>query len=253
MKRIIAASVGVLSLGLGSANAADVPTPPGVAPPVYGVPAVPASVWTWTGCYVGGHVGGGWSHKSWRDVTLGGAEFASHGVSGWLGGFQIGCDYQVGAWVYGVEAQAGWAGLFGDSPDLFSGAPPTTTVHSRVDALGTLTARIGYAWGPVLLYAKGGVGLTRDSYQLTDPIVPLTDDILASASETRLGWTIGTGLEWAYLPNWSLKLEYGYLDLGSRSVTFTFFGGATELFDIDQHIHTVKVGVNYRFGGLWLR
>ena len=83
-----------------------------------GVPAVPASVWTWTGCYVGGHVGGGWGHKSWRDVTLGGAEFASHGVTGWLGGFQIGCDYQAGAWVYGVEAQAGWAGLFGDSPDL---------------------------------------------------------------------------------------------------------------------------------------
>ena len=78
--------------------------------------------------------------------------------------------------MYGVEGQGGWAGLFGDSLHLLSGPPPTTTVHSRVDALGTLTARIGYAWGPVLLYAKGGLALTRDSYQLTDPIVPLPDN-----------------------------------------------------------------------------
>ena len=154
--------------------------------------------------------------------------------------------------MYGVEGQGGWAGLFGDSLHLLSGPPPTTTVHSRVDALGTLTARIGYAWGPVLLYAKGGLALTRDSYQLTDPIVPLPDNILASASETRLGWTIGAGLEWAYIPNWSLKLEYGYLDLGSGSVSFSFLGGSAELFDIDQQIHTLKVSMNYQFGGPWL-
>ena len=83
------------------------------------------------------------------------------------------------------------------------------------------------------------LGLTRDSYQLTDPIVPLPDNILASASETRLGWTIGAGLEWAYIPNWSLKLEYGYLDLGSRSVSFSFLrrsNGAFRHRPADPHV-----------------
>jgi outer membrane immunogenic protein len=241
MNRVIAA-VGMLVLCFGSANAADM-----LARPVYGVTPVLTSVWTWTGCYVGAHVGGGWAHKSWRDLNLGGAEFASHGASGWLGGFQIGCDYQVGGWVVGVEGQAAWAGLFGDSPDLFSGSPPTTTVHSRVDALGALTARFGYAWGPILLFGKGGVALTHDSYWLTDPSVSLPDGILGSADEARWGWTIGAGLEWAFTPNWSLKFEYGYLDFGSLTLTFAFFDGTTELFDIDQQIHTAKVGINYRF------
>jgi outer membrane immunogenic protein len=237
MNRMIAAAVGMFTLGLGSANAADM-----LGRPVYAVPPVLTSVWTWTGCYIGAHVGGGWGRKSLRDVTLGGAEIASTGIDGWLAGFQIGCDYQAGAWVYGVEGQASF--VLGDSS---SDHRLTTIVRSSVDYLGTLAVRVGYAWGPTLLYARGGAALKRDSYRLTDA----ADSPLGSANETPFGWLIGAGFEWAFTPNWSLKFEYSYLDFGSHSVTFTLFDGATERFDIEQHIHTAKVGMNYRFGGPW--
>ena len=156
MKRLIVASVGMLAFGVTTASGADMRRPVYQAPP-----PLPIPIFRWTGCYIGAHVGGGWGHKTWSDPLLGGLEFSSHDVSGWLAGGQIGCDYQAGAVLFGVEGQYSWANLKGDSVDTLSGE--ILSDHTKVEALGTITARLGYVWDRTLLYVKGGTALPATS------------------------------------------------------------------------------------------
>ena len=120
-----------------------------------------------------------------------------------------------------------------------------------------------------MVYAKGGAAWARDKYQFNGQVsttacglvqtVPFPPQCVFAnptivtpfnfiASETRVGWTVGAGIEWAVWENWSVKLEYDYLDFGSSSVTFNdpLLGAAT--ISISQRISEVKLGVNYRFG-----
>ena len=221
------------SLGLGAAQAADIARP---APPA---PA-PIAIFTWTGCYIGGHVGFGWGDKTWRDPAFSNVEFAHTKPDGALGGGQIGCDYQTGQWVFGIEGQASWADLSASAFDTLS---VDTTATSKIDALGTITGRIGYTWDRSLLYVKGGAAWARDKYSGFDSLGPVY-----SASETRWGWTVGGGWEYSFAPNWSFKVEYNFMDFGDKDTTFTDFTGASFPFRIDQQVQTVLVGINYRFG-----
>ena len=119
-----------------------------------------------------------------------------------------------------------------------------------------------------MLFGKGGVAWGHDKYDFrgqtrklgcfAQPRSPLPCVVNASlfpfdfnASQTHTGWTIGAGVEWAFLNNWSVKLEYDFYDFGSRQVSFV---GSAGLFpqvvvpaNVDQRIHTVKFGINYRF------
>ena len=113
-----------------------------------------------------------------------------------------------------------------------------------------------------MVYAKGGAAWAHDTYQFNGQVDRRLREIVArsvrnativtpfnfGASETRVGWTVGAGVEWAVWDNWSVKLEYDYLDFGSRTVTFNdpVFGAAT--INVSQRISEVKLGVNYRFG-----
>ena len=99
MKRLIVASIGMLALGLTTASAADLRVRPAKGPPP---PPPPIYYFNWTGCYIGGHIGGLWVNREFVNRTLDGPFFdrADHDVSGWLGGVQGGCDYQfAGGWV----------------------------------------------------------------------------------------------------------------------------------------------------------
>jgi outer membrane immunogenic protein len=238
--KLIIASVGLLTIGLTPASAADLRTP------VYRPPPPPIPFFRWTGCYLGAHVGGGWGHKSWSDPLLGGIQFSSHDVSGWLAGGQLGCDYQTGPVLYGVEGDYSWANLKGDSIDTLSGG--TLSDHTKVEALGTVTARLGYTWDRTLLYVKGGAAFARDKYHSTD--ATLGGATFAETKDTNWGWTIGTGIEYAFGSNWSAKVEYNYLDFGTRGVGFVdTITGIPFTIDINQHLHTAKLGINYRLGG----
>jgi outer membrane immunogenic protein len=219
------------------ASAADLPPAPPPAPAPYYRPAPP--IFSWTGFYLGLHGGGAFGKKDWSDPILG--SLGSHDVSGGIAGGQIGFNYQAGPAVFGVEVDAAWAGLRGSHNLL---GVPGIVGETKVDFLGTVTGRLGAAWGMALLYVKAGGAWAHDKYDIT-----LAGVNVASASETRWGWTIGTGLEYAFSPNWSAKVEYNYLDFGTKTVTFTGIGGLTGTADIKQNVNIVKAGFNYRFGG----
>src|SRR5262249_126568 len=145
-----------------AAAEADVYGPP---PVVYG-PPVTVVIFSWTGFYFGGHVGGGWGHKDVNGTPYGFLADtitpapASVAVSGWLGGGQIGGNYQIGSLVFGAEADASGANLTGSSScastSLLNGALPPANCKVKVEGAGTIAARLGVAFDRVLLYGKGG-------------------------------------------------------------------------------------------------
>jgi outer membrane immunogenic protein len=231
-----------LAAPAGSATAADLGTSS-----LYKPPPPPPPMFSWTGCYVGANVGGGSAAKSANDAAgavtgVSGADLGSHTASGVIGGGQVGCDYQAGAWVFGVQGMFGRSGIEGSNTDpsgLFA-------INSRIRSFATVTGRLGYAAAPTMLvYAKGGGAWVRDNYTLTD----VTGTTLTAASTNPSGWTIGGGIEWAVAGNWTAFAEYNYLDFGTRGVSFTSnTSGLTFPINIKQNINSFSFGINYRFG-----
>ena len=212
------------------------------AAPSYG--AVPA--FSWTGFYVGAHLGTAWGTVE-SEIPLGSGfvlPISSHTINGLLGGFQAGVNYQIGWAVLGIEGQFSFADINGKTPCLL-----IVKCSTDVNYLGSVAGRLGFAADRALIYVKGGVAFADSDY-FADVLG--AGIITASASDTRIGWMIGTGVEYAFTPSWSAKIEYNYMDFGNKTLPFDvrFGGGSTSIdVDVDQKIHLVKFGVNYRFGG----
>jgi outer membrane immunogenic protein len=240
---LAAATLAVLA---GSATAADLGAR---APAPYQPPPPPPPLFSWTGCYIGGNIGGGWASHSSNDVTgavtgVIGADLGSHTASGFIGGGQIGCDYQAGVWVFGVQGMFDGSGMQGSNTD----ATGLFVVNSNIPWLATVTGRVGVTAAPtVQVYAKGGGAWVRDNYTVT--AVP--GIALGNASSTPSGWTVGGGVEWAFAGNWTAFAEYNYLDFGTPGVNFTpAVGAAAFPINIKQNINSFMVGINYRFGAI---
>jgi outer membrane immunogenic protein len=247
MKRLIVASIGVLAIGLTTANAADIRargpmySPPPPAPPV-------PLYYSWTGCYVGGHIGWLWARKDWtvRDpappsVPFFGQSDGGHQVSGVLGGVQGGCDYQfAGGFVIGVAGDYAWTDADNSHVSLLF---PRFVNHTKIDSLASVTGRLGYGWDRFLGYVKGGGAWERDKHDFSDGV------LIGSVSNTRSGWTVGVGGEYAFTNFVTGFIEYNYYDFGTRDLTFTQNLGGTFIYGIDETKHVVKAGLNFRFGG----
>jgi len=261
MKKLIFASVGLLALAAALRTAAaadaDVYGPP---PVVYG-PPVTVVLFTWTGFYFGGHVGGAWGSKNetgnpysffnglLTDTIT--PSPASVNVSGWLGGGQIGANYQIGSLVFGAEADASGANLNGSSAcastSFLNGALPPANCKVKVEGVGTIAARLGVAFDRFLVYGKGGAAWASDKYSLTSVTPTLLPTF--NGSETRWGWMVGAGLEYAFYDNWSAKIEYNYMGFATSNLQFTDPTGSFFLnTSIQQQLHVVKAGINYRWG-----
>jgi outer membrane immunogenic protein len=229
------------SLLTGSAFGADLEMP-------LKQPLAPAP-FTWTSCYAGVQVGGGWGQTNVNDSAgilspSTGFAIASTGDSGILVGGEIGCDYQFAPnWVVGIEGAAAWSNIAGNSAIATPGLPSdSATLTENTDLLTSITPRVGYVWNYWLVYAKGGVAWAGNRYSAFDAAA--TYDF--AGLETRFGWTAGAGVEWALWNNWSLKLEYDYYGFGARSVTFIDnISGTVGPLDIKQNIQVVKLGVNF--------
>ena len=144
-----------------------------------------------------------------------GQSLGGHDANSWLGGVQAGCDYQfAGGFVIGIQGDYAWTDAEGshDSAREFGVA-----YHSKVKSLASVTGRIGYAWDRFLGYVKGGGAWERDDYWATTIILGTA----YTARETRSGWTIGVGGEYAFTNVLSGFVEYNYYDFGTREIGFT--------------------------------
>jgi opacity protein-like surface antigen len=214
-----------------AATAADIPALVRRAP-------APASAYDWTGLYIGAHLGAGFSYRNWSLVD---GALSEAGDAAMIGG-QLGLNYQVGKWVVGVEGDFSWGNLKDESlcPD------GSNTCWTRQTWLGTVTGRLGYAFDPALFYVKGGAAFTHADYFKTAQVPSALDE---SAGGRRSGWIVGGGMEYALWRNWTLKLEYDYLQFGSRAFAMTNIASGTfvENAAIRQNAHEVKLGLNYLF------
>jgi outer membrane immunogenic protein len=224
MKKILLGTVAV-ALGAGvPAFAADLGSAPHHSQP-------PAN---WNGFYLGAHIGGAFS----GDTNFNGLETGNNGNGRFLAGLQLGADYLFASnWVAGVEGQYGWLG--NNNSVIFPGGFVYSN-HQR--ALGSVTGRVGFTWGPGLLYVKGGYAYSDNSDTLTFGGAPAAFTL---DSGHRDGYTVGAGLEYMFAPNWAAKVEYQYYNFGSTR--FVAPAPLVPLGSFTNDDHTVKAGVNYRF------
>lgn len=243
MKKVLLASACLFALAA-PASAADL-----AARPYTKAPVAVASVYNWTGFYIGGNAGGGSSHNCWDLTNVGGIVVSPavaegcHNATGALVGGQIGYRWQSTNWVFGLEAQGDWADLKGSNVSSPAALGPLVN-NTKIDAIGLFTGQVGYAWNNVLWYVKGGAAVTHNKFSGT-----LAGVTLDTANETRWGGTVGTGIEFGFAPNWSVAVEYNHLFMGKHTDTFTFLGVNTRTDSIKQDVDMATVRLNYTFGG----
>jgi outer membrane immunogenic protein len=229
------------------------------ARPVYGASMplkalAPAPARSWDGAYVGLHLGYGFGSNEWRDTfgDLAGVPGGKLGVGseGFLGGIQLGYNWQRGPWVLGIEGEFSGAGLNGD---VTVNLPPATgTFTSETNWIASITGRAGYAFttggrNNSLVYVKGGAAFADFSHKfvLNGALGPF---VFPEQDKVATGYTIGGGLETMLgRSRWSMRAEYMYYDFGSDRYTFSHPVFGLARIDIDQQIHVSKIGLNYRF------
>ena len=229
MKKLFLAGIAMTMLVAASAMAAELPAIPRAYPAPPPPPPLLLPAYSWTGCYIGGNVGGVWVRK----------DFTASGLIGAPVGTSLGCNYQAAAVVFGVQADFDWTNAMGSHPDpFFIGLDD----RSRTRSLSSVTGRIGYAWDRLLGYVKAGGAWERDEYIIQGPFR------LATGDETRSGWTVGAGLEYGITFNLSGFVEYDYYGFGTVGVPFAFGTFPLGNVDIRENKHVVKAGLNWRFG-----
>lgn len=218
-----------------AAFAADLPARTYTKAPVY-APAVP--LYNWTGIYVGAHIGAAFGGDNGFASTT--PMTSNSRDAAFLGGGQVGADWQFAPnWVLGIEGQI--SGLSDNNRTFTNGVD---SFRDRSDWLASVTGRLGYTWGPGLIYAKGGVAF-RDSNGLE----ATAGFANAVTDRSDTGYTVGGGFEYMFAPAWSAKVEYQYYNFDTTNVAFTT-GAAPAVgqrLSYKDDLHTVKVGVNYHF------
>jgi outer membrane immunogenic protein len=234
-----------------AAHSADLPAQTYTKAPA----VVPPPVFSWTGFYVGGNIGYAWANNNWTD-SLFQTSFNNPNNNVFIGGGQIGGNYQIGNFVIGGEWDFDWASNHSNNFSNGNGAfipalGNIYTVDSNIRWITTVAARFGWAVDHLLLYGKAGGGwVGADNWTLTNAT---TGAVLGcgSCSNTIGGWLVGAGFEYAFTNNWTVKVEYDYLGLGSRTVNVPATAPdpiAGDTFTSSTpSIQMVKVGVNYLF------
>ena len=236
MKRVSLIAGALALLGGYQALAADLP-PPAAPPPRAPAAYLPPPLFTWTGIYIGINGGYGFGSTSWTQPAPCGLAACATGnfnAGGFLVGGQLGGNYQIGQFVIGLEGDGDWTNINGTTTVLGCGAGCTTSN----DWLATVRGRAGYAWDRILFYGTGGAAFGNIQANVGAAGV--------TTLSTQTGWTAGVGIEGAFAPNWTARVEYLYVDLGSASCAAAICGGTgTTTIPLTENI--VRAGVNYKF------
>ena len=217
----VTAVAAAMLTGTFAASAADL-RPRAVKAPPY----IPPAYYNWTGFYIGVNGGGGWGSSRW-DSTAG------FNTSGGLIGGTIGYNWQTGPWVLGLEGDLDWSNIGGSTT---IGACGGGSCSSQLQWLGTVRGRVGYAFDRVLPYVTGG-GAFGD--------VKASVPGFAGKDRTQAGWTVGAGVEMAIARNWTAKVEYLHVDLGSFNCGLSC--GVTATNNVNFTSEIVRGGFNFRF------
>ena len=244
MKKFLLGTVGLLALGMAApASAADLAARPYTKAP----PPVVAPIYDWTGFYIGANGGWGQAHACWDLIDVTGVTFADgcRDASGGLVGGQIGYRWQVlSSWVFGLEAQGNWADFKGSNASLQF---PGQVNQTEIESFGLFTGQIGYAWDRTLFYVKGGGAVTENRFTAFSSLPPLIG--IDTVRNSRWGATVGAGVEYAFVPNWSVGFEYDHLFMGNPDVVSPT--GFLIVDHIKEDVDLFTVRVNYKFGGPW--
>jgi len=217
MKKILMTTVGLAALGLAPAVAADL-----AARTYTKAPALAAPLYNWSGFYIGAM--GGYGKEDTSDFAL----------SGGFGGGTAGYNWQTGQFVFGIEADAAGA----DISSSFT-IPGLVSAEDKIRALGTVRGRVGIAYEQVLFYGTGGFAWADERVSASALGVSISD------TKTRTGWTAGAGVEWMFLPHWSVKGEYLYRSFSSETIFSGVIPGGLATGTLN--INSGQVGVNYHF------
>ncbi|MGE0565970.1 MAG: outer membrane protein [Pseudolabrys sp.] len=226
MKRFtqLAAAAGLAFAMASPSLAADLPRP------AYKAPVYVAPIFSWTGFYVGINGGYGFGDGDWTGTS----GTVSTKPKGALFGGTVGFNYQTGRWVWGLEGD--WDATWMKDRSIGTGICAVGAgCETKVAWLATARGRIGYAWDRWMPYFTGGLAAAN---------VKMTTGAGLTDKDTQIGWTVGLGVEYAFMGPWSAKIEYLYADLGKASCAS---GTCTTNTDVDAKANIVRVGINYRF------
>jgi len=208
----------------------------GDSAPVEASPHMPSKAYsprfTWTGGYIGANASYAWANLKSFDGFFG-PQTSSVSPNAWLGGFQGGYNWQfAGNWVLGFETDSSFGSLSANSFDSPAGLPTSF----KIDDPGTVRGRFGYAIDRALIYGTGGLAYARVKF------IETAGGLIGGGFDGyRVGWTAGGGLEYAFDPNWSAKIEYLYSDLGTQQFNFNASSRT-----VDATISTARIGLNYQ-------
>lgn len=244
MTRILSLMIGILALSASAVYAADI-----APPPVYKAPPPLPPPYSWTGFYIGANGGFGGNNVVYSATVAGFPASTSLNSSGFLGGGQAGFNWQVAPlWLIGVETDF-------DGTDISSNASATVpfataSAGTKVDWFGTVRGRAGFLVTPnALLYGTGGWAYGHTTSSANATAFGMTASV--SSANMQNGWTAGAGLEYAFNPWLSFKTEYLYVDLGSATLASGTIGPIAFSANEKTAFHTVKAGLNWKFGGGW--
>ena len=237
MKKLLLASIALALQVAGPAMAADLPVMP-----IYS--AVPPAVYSWwTGCYVGGSVGGAWSNVTYTTVAPGltNQDFGFQ-PSSYIGGLQLGCQYQWNSWVFGLEGTFSAFHLNQTHPDALL---PFRVRTINIDKLGTVTPRLGYTWDRTMLYFKGGWAGVRVNAHAANLATGVFADFTEKASS---GWTVGAGLEHVPWKDIIVGLEFDYYNVKFDQSGVDTAGAAFQFSNTNANIYAFTLRLSYLFG-----
>ena len=225
------------------------PRPMYAKAPILKAPAAFVQAYNWTGFFIGGSLGvlNGQLDMDYLAPPIAAGLTANPRFAGALGGFQAGYDYQTGKWVFGVEANINATNARGAKPcQVFI----LVTCEDKKDWIGTATARAGYAfWNRSIVYGRAGAAFTNTTITATcngNGVIPI--GCPATDSQSRVGWTVGFGSEFALSPNWTVRGETNYYDLGKNQYNLQQIAPApTFVVDVREKGFISTVGLNYRF------
>jgi len=225
-----------------AASAADLPSRVAPAPIVAAVP-----VFTWTGFYVGVNAGYGWNtndNGTFVDPVTGVVVNGSDDDGGFVGGAQVGYNYQIGAFVLGVETDIQYADHIGGRDRGFVPGVAGFRDDSDGNWFGTVRARAGVAFDRALIYVTGGLAYGDIASGRSVFVDPVTGDtFFGSESDVNTGWTLGGGVEYAFTNNLTAKVEGLYVNLDTEDNVFGFSGNRD-----NTEFGVIRAGLNFKFG-----